>query len=433
MQRGMVGWLVLASACAPSAASPGGAPPRPAPVAPAPPPAVAEPEEPEAPRDRVREAIRTAEKRAASARRLALKEPLDIQFVTRAQYVDFVLKDFDEAATRTEADAMIALRALPLDFDVKALWVALAQDPSHVGSYDAEQRRMLVVEDAAMQECVLTHEAIHGLQSQHFDLGKLLGDKTQTADAREAIQMLAEADANSVPCEPEAGAPSPAPAATAPAIPDLARFQMSDSQTFGASFVRLALDAGGFEKLDAIWREPPTTTEQVMHFDLYERKEPAVSVSTPAPPALRGWTVAHEQVWGELWLASVLGAWRVDRRLEAAGGWAGDRMAVFTKAPNLAAVAWRIRFDDDGAGKNAQADEAYAAIREALTELAPLSKIGGLECSESAELGPLAIGRRRRDVVVLAGPYARDGTTLSSASKCAAAASWGARVLAGKP
>jgi hypothetical protein len=94
----------------------------------------------------------------------------------------------------------------------------------------------------------------------------------------------------------------------------------------GLVLVQALRRRGGWPAVDAVWRALPDTTEQLLHLDELDAREPAKPVS--APPNARlgsGFHPALDEVMGEQSLRILLEEWT--RRAEAASaaaGWGGD-------------------------------------------------------------------------------------------------------------
>jgi hypothetical protein len=232
----------------------------------------------------------------------------------------------------------------------------------------------------------------------------------------------------------------------------------------GTLFVHALRRKGGWGAVNRAWDNAPTTSEQILHVDKWEIHEPAIPVSDPPLHTLgAGWAVADSDTYGELGLRLALGEWLGAEKAGAdAAGWGGDR-GVLVKSSERYAFAWRVRFDDAGssaerndpgnaggpassrgggqrASRGAAEPHGGATPRKgdtfavrAWSALAPAleAKVGRARekdptpflCIERPELGPLAVARRGRDIILVAGP-----TTVaahwSSAADCSLAKAW---------
>jgi len=91
------------------------------------------------------------------------------------------------------------------------------------------------------------------------------------------------------------------------------------------------------------------------------------------------------------------------------------------------AAAWQIRFDPAvSKDVDAEAREAFDALSEAIR---PGRRATTSVCIERATLGPLSVVRAGRDIVIVAGPYRRDGNRVVSDSVCTKSLRWAADIL----
>jgi hypothetical protein len=105
--------------------------------------------------------------------------------------------------------------------------------------------------------------------------------------------------------------------------------------------LRMARDQG-WPAIDALYQDLPTTTEQMLHADKLDKREPAVPVVIDPTPLLE-LLADHEVVWeddlGEASLLAMLAdvAPPFSARA-AAAGWGGDRFIVLEHKTNRAAA-----------------------------------------------------------------------------------------------
>jgi hypothetical protein len=122
---------------------------------------------------------------------------------------------------------------------------------------------------------------------------------------------------------------------------------------------------------------------------------------------------------------------------EAASGWGGDRIAVFSDdARKRWALAWHLRFDTGAAAERALAawarslpltePEAAAASR---TPPPKVAANGNELCRERHTRGPIALVRRGQDLRVTLGPFERNRVTPSNGPGCPAALAWARQPL----
>ena len=120
-------------------------------------------------------------------------------------------------------------------------------------------------------------------------------------------------------------------------IPSTVLVPIMDSYLRGSQLVATAYEHGGWTAVDALYTDPPESTEQVLHpaTKLYPSREHP-KVVTIAPPA-RDRQIAS-LVLGELQWQVYFQLWVPTQKAIASEGWAGDR-ALVTRRPDGRLVA----------------------------------------------------------------------------------------------
>jgi hypothetical protein len=194
--------------------------------------------------------------------------------------------------------------------------------------------------------------------------------------------------------------------------------------------------------VDAAWRAPPASTEQVLHPAKYfAREAPLVVPLPPAPPFAPQLTERFHDVMGEQTVRIFLEEWLPARTAAAAAAdWGGDRLSAFADdARQRWAIAWHLRFDNVAA-----AERAFIAFGRA----APLTERGkdvalpdelsvskavskgprAKLCLERHGQGPLALVRRGADLAVTIGPFVRGASLVATDPGCKDALAWAEQV-----
>ncbi len=280
-----------------------------------------------------------------------------------------------------------------------------------LGFYDAEARQMVVVDGAAVglgAEMVLAHELEHAAQDLRFGLPGRVETLSRNGDAQRAAAAVAEGEAILVMVEVMAGGERLEAAdldagagellanlgALQPDLPGVPRFLVAETlfpYTEGTRLVVHALQAGGWPAVEDLQRQPPRSTEQILH---PERRDdpPRVVVDAELPLLPAGFAVVHRDVLGEWALRTWLeGALPTAAAAAASEGWDGDLLRVSRRAADGAwRVDWVSLWDSP-----AEAGEATAGLRTALPALLGRLGPGGAEVMVRA--------RGRRVVVVATG------------------------------
>lgn len=232
--------------------------------------------------------------------------------------------------------------------------------------YDVARRRILSpgelkVADVA-EEGGVAHELMHALQDRQFGLNHLLGASDEAIAAQalyegEAMVVMFGyiADRNNKPAETamlKAGGQLArlnvdARASTGPEalLPLLVREQLQFRTLGGARFVSHLFARGGFAAIDRMYKDPPTSTEQLLHPDHYLAGDRALPVADPTAPD--GWKTIATGTLGELGIDALLRNCAGGRDMtRAAEGWGGDRFAVIQAGEQLA-LLWSTAWDSE--------------------------------------------------------------------------------------
>ena len=273
-------------------------------------------------------------------RGLAFLRPVPVQLQSEDDFVATLRRL--QRRQRGDADASVlinVMRALGLvdgPFDASVL--DAGAEEGVLGFYDSRRRRLYVRGDAATSAVrrVLVHELTHVLDDQHFGLERPHLERRED-EAALGFAALVEGDAvrveeryfESLTAEERRAADVEADALGAD--PDLPRFfevLLAFPYDAGAAFVAALAGAGGLERIDAAFANPPTTSEQILHPERYLGEEPGKEVTAPVAD---GRVVDRGQL-GELGFRLLLQE-GLDRgaAARAADGWGADRFVAWTQ------------------------------------------------------------------------------------------------------
>jgi len=289
----------------------------------------------------------------------------------------------------------------PEGIQLKQTTLSLLKDQV-AGFYDPDTKRMILVsgaidtgvwDDAAeflmqrdlMGEMVLAHELTHALQDQHFDLSGQLDALKDNDDRALALKSVAEGDAtisgfgyvvggmDQVKLDEMVARLSDLPelfAKEAKNAPEGLRAPLIFQYSAGVKFVAEAYRRGGFAAIDALYRQPPQSSQQIIHPELYfQRPTPPVEITMAGyQPLLTGWTKADENCEGELILSVILRQAFGNNapQVAVAQAWTGDRIVSLRKGTDLS-VLWMLAFSSERA-----AGRFAAAYAEALDRRLPI-------------------------------------------------------------
>ena len=226
----------------------------------------------------------------------------------------------DLAQLRTDEILLTRLGLLPEGTDLLEMLESLASQ-GVAGYYRPEQGDIAVVDVGGLPDAftpwVVAHEYVHALQDQHYDIEATI-DAAPLGDAQTAVTSLVEGDATLLMT---ALAMSDAFAGTAMPMPDDAASLEVDASDLGPtgplltrellfpyldglSFAQRMWGRGGWDAVDAVWADPPRSTEQVMHPGALPDDQP-ITVELPdvAGRLGEGWVAGPQTSMGELRLS----------------------------------------------------------------------------------------------------------------------------------
>jgi hypothetical protein len=296
-----------------------------------------------------------AEIRAAVEQIRGLKPTAAVDPVTidEAQLRSNLVSEFDTsykpADLKNAEDELIALGFLPAGSSLRALTLAF-QGGQVAGYYSPEKDQLFVVSRSggglgAAGMVTYAHEFTHQLQDQQIHLDTLRLEAHDQGDRSFARLALVEGDATSVQTtwmtdnltprqlgEVMGEALDPAALKALQNAPRYLRETSFFPYNDGLTFVSRLIAAGGYPAVDAAFRDPPDSTEQILHPDKYLQREKPIAVVLPTKLAATmgpGWSVAAQDTLGELvlriWLEQVLST---PDAAAGAAGWGGDRLVL---------------------------------------------------------------------------------------------------------
>ncbi|QEH33993.1 hypothetical protein OJF2_25260 [Aquisphaera giovannonii] len=396
-------------------------------------------------------------------RHIPFKHEVKRDVTRREAMKDMLLKEFEEDMTpeefRTNELAMKAFGLIPRETDLKAMIVQVYSEEV-AAFYDPKTKTMHLIEepeevrkaqpsflerlfgkrggfDKDENKTVIAHELTHALADQHYDLQKLHKDAKNDDDRAMAVSSLIEGEATlamiGAQMEDWDGTRTPKlPAAdldrtmtflgpfmsmmgggkslkSAPPI-------ISETLIFpylrGMVFCAWLANKGGWKAIDDAYRNPPASTEQILHPEKFLGKPDLPTVIDlgkvdPGPP----WKEIGRNVLGELQTAIMLGR----QGSKAAAGWDGDRYAIFEGPGDKLALVWFSTWDSpEEAREFAEAYVRYQTKRQGKKGFQPETIPAALwRCQDDS---CQVVERRGADVVVVEGfPPVATGRLVESA------------------
>ena len=407
--------------------------------------------------DSLRPAVDRLVVAVGAARHLAFRGTLPAHAISReeaARTAELAVGEGTQGGrARTEGELLKRLGLIPAaaDYGGEAAQ-AYGNAASPRARYDAATGRLLVPDFVPLeaQRIAMAHEVAHAIADQRFGLRRLLqiapdGTPRLDGDAERARLALVEGDALLAGLElvdpresflgaHELGGLAERLRAAAESDPptwfaELGQFSHVD----GLLFVARVRARHPWSAVDALWNDPPDSSEQILHPEKYDACEAPIAIDEAALPALAGFgRPAASDVLGELvvrtWLASALPA---EIAARAATGWGGDRAGLYAATPEGATadggavavpgapLAWMTVWDDAG-----EADDFARAARQLLAKASSSISPGGIAAPDpaadddrpmfSTSHGAFALARRGDAVALLFAAPEPAGATLDA-------------------
>jgi hypothetical protein len=293
----------------------------------------------------------------------------------------------NHAALANDSRLLIHLGLLPAGSSLEQLELDL-QAGQVIGFYDPVSKGLYVLSQSGgvgpLEKLTFSHEYTHALQDQNFGLDNLATDTVDQGDRDLARIALPEGDATlvmtlwsannlslgdllSIAGQSVSG-PEADQLANAPAI---LRETMVFPYEDGLRFVQGIYNKGGWAAVDKLYANPPGSTSQILHPELYTGHVEPVTLTVPQVPAAlgSGWKLTMQDTMGELqlriWLEGNGGsASGSSAAANAVSSWAGDRIALYEGPSGQWAVvlhtAWRSTSGRDAF--NQAAEQTLAAM-----------------------------------------------------------------------
>lgn len=276
------------------------------------------------------------------------------------------------------------------------------------GYYSPEKGEIVVVSENTtspkLNEVTLSQELYHALQDQHFDLSSF---DQSTRERHNAVDGLVEGDGNYVDylyeqackrgewgeCLQDSGGDDVGGQQLANYGPYLLKYQPYSD---GPRFVKQLHEERGWEAVNALYENPPASTEQTIHPDLYGEDRPAEVTVEDRSGA--DWTRLEPEGrpnYGELGEAGLFSMFMYPA-YESGGksqvipvqsffnyeegsdqlraidplnyshpysdGWNGDRFVAYTNADGEGAYVWKLAWDSEA--EAAEFVEGYRKLLE---------------------------------------------------------------------
>ncbi len=332
------------------------------------------------PEAKAQQLAREVEEKVAELRGLPYLNPTAVGVHDVEALRKFLTQELDKELTPEVADkhqrAMVMLGLYDRDTDLRASALRLLSEQI-AGFYNPSKKELFLVRRAAndaagleMDKVIMTHELVHALQDQHFDLSTFLSAIAANDDKITARKSLVEGDATWLMTAYQYGLKqtkmimgmgSMVPddiAGLKPQIEMAKKMGMKgpggdglnmdalmavpivdgDEMIFcyygGAKFCNHLIKKGGVKAMDLAFKRPPQSTEQILHpkkYDVEYDAPQAVEIPDLAQTLGNQMGKITGNTLGELRLRSWLTdfGFKGKERSKIHGGWDGDSYVVY--------------------------------------------------------------------------------------------------------
>jgi hypothetical protein len=302
-------------------------------------------------------------------RGLQARSEVPIRFIDQAALQQYFADKFNREYLPSERESDQKLMAIlglvkPNESVVQILLDVLQEQVT--GAYSQDDKVMYLVTDGGQlgpdEKATFAHEFTHALQDQYFDLTTLAPKHPTNDDRSLAIQALTEGDAlllqrlwaQAKMSQDEINRLGQgAPDSKLFSAPLFLREQLLFPYSDGFNFIRKIYQTSGYAGVDEVFRNPPESTQQILHPEKYRSRQKPIEVRLPdlAQGTLGpGWRTINSNVFGELDLRLTLTQLtNPTRGVRGATGWAGDRWMLLEKDGRQALIIKSVWDTDNDA------------------------------------------------------------------------------------
>jgi hypothetical protein len=292
---------------------------------------------------------------------LPIKQPLKKSLRSKQEVRDYLVRedkeDKNDAERYADEKTLEAFGLIPKGFPLDSFMLDVLTDQV-AGLYDPKAKEFYIADwiPADEQKTVMSHELTHALEDQSFRIDDWIKAARPNDDAELARDSVSEGSAMAAMVDYQMldqhigvrELPDVTILIRAGAIaemdkdPNLAKapIYIRDELLFpylaGTGFTQEFLKAhSGWKDIHLVFENPPVSTQQVLHPDLYLNGTKPVPVTLPNWKGLAPdeWKLLEENTMGEFGLGEILKQFKKDNREDPLStSWKGDRYAVFEDA-----------------------------------------------------------------------------------------------------
>lgn len=277
-------------------------------------------------------------------------------------------KSSRKSEIRAEELALKWLGLAPPDFDLAASTVDLLTEQA-AAFYDYKSKKLVMMENpiGEFDRFVLVHELAHALADQNFRIGRFMDDAALSDDTAMARIAVVEGQASWLMTEfqlqdtgrkglledplnlPKWNSLDPENAYSYPVL-EKAPLYLKVNLLFpyweGGRFQQEVLKRRGSAGFREVFENPPATTQQILHPELYFEGRGADTPEFPKKNA-RGWKTLAKGTLGELDHLIIYRIAALDDGDELARHWRGATYHVLESKTKCCRVEYRSRWPDE--------------------------------------------------------------------------------------
>jgi hypothetical protein len=307
---------------------------------------------------------------------LPIKEPLKKSLRSKQEVRDYLIRedkeDKNDAERYADAKTLEAFGLIPKNFPLDSFMLDVLTDQV-AGLYDPKAKEFYIADwiPADEQRTVMSHELTHALEDQSFRIDPWIKAARPNDDAELARESVSEGSAMAAMVDYQmldqhigvrelpdvtllirAGAVSEMDKDPNLAkAPGYIRDELLFPYLAGTGFTQEFLKAHtGWKDLHLIFENPPVSTQQILHPDLYLNGTKPESVTLPVWKGLvpEDWKLLEENTMGEFGTGEILKQFKKENRDESlSAAWKGDRYAVFEDARTKSTpLVFRVALDN---------------------------------------------------------------------------------------
>ena len=312
-----------------------------------------------------------------------LKKSLRSRDEIRAYLLQKMKEDKDADKRYADQKTMEKFGLLPKDYPLEETLVKVLTEQI-AGLYDPDSHEFFIANwtTPADERMVMSHELTHALQDQHFHIDKWTDAAKPNDDAELARDAVIEGSAIAAMLDyilqgkgsiRDLGELDPSilmgDVDSSPELakaPKVLRDELLFPYLAGTTFSQRVLKASsGWPDFHKVFENPPVSTQQIMHPDMYLHGVVPPTITLPETMGLisEDWKKLDENNMGEFGLLEIFGQFlSKDRATSLAAAWSSDRYTIFENQKNKhTLLLFRVRLASD-----ADAARFFGAYSEVL-------------------------------------------------------------------